>query len=141
MADLTSLIRLHKHELDGKRVALAQLYAALAALERERRTVERLYELERQAVDQSGDIHFTFAQYTETVKQKRAELDRAEAALEKQIEQAKDSMMDTFSEMKKYEMTQAERERLEEEERRVRESRDMDDIGIEGFRRKDGDGH
>jgi hypothetical protein len=33
-------------------------------------------------------------------------------------------------------MTQAERERLEEEERRFKEDQQMDAIGIEGFRRK-----
>jgi flagellar export protein FliJ len=136
MSDLSVLIRLHKHELDEKRRALAQLYAALAALERERRALERLYELERQAVDASGDVHFTFASYTEKVKKKRAELDNAENALEKQITGAKDSLMETFAEMKKYEMTQEERDRIEEEERAFREGREMDEIGIEGFRRK-----
>jgi flagellar FliJ protein len=136
MADLSVLIRLHKHELDGKRRALGELYTAMSILERERRTVERLYELEKQAVDASGDINFTFANYTEKVRQKRKEIDEAEAELEKQIEAAKESLMETFGEMKKYEMTQEERERIEEEERRFREAKELDDIGLEGFRRK-----
>jgi flagellar FliJ protein len=139
MADLSVLIRLHKHELDGKRRALGELYTAMSILERERRTVERLYELEKQAVDASGDINFTFANYTEKVRQKRKEIDEAEAELEKQIEAAKESLMETFGEMKKYEMTQEERERIEEEERRFREAKELDDIGIEGFRRKEED--
>lgn len=137
MADLSVLIRLHKHELDEKRIALGKLYTEMSLLERERRTLERLYEMEKEAVSASGDIHFTFAQYTEKVREQRKALDAAEEALEKQIEQAKDSLMETFSELKKYEMTQEERARLEEEERRFRESRAMDDIGIEGFRRRD----
>ena len=37
MADLTVLIRLHKHELDEKRRTLAELYSAMALLEREQR--------------------------------------------------------------------------------------------------------
>jgi flagellar FliJ protein len=136
MADLSVLIRLHKHELDAKRRALGELYAAMAALERERRTLERLYELEKQAVDAEGDVYFTFAGYAEKVKQQRKQIDESETLLEAQIAAAKESLMDTFGEMKKYEMTQEERERLEEEERRYREAKELDDIGLEGFRRK-----
>lgn len=139
MSDLSVLIRLHKHELDGKRRALGDLYTALSVLERERRTLERLYELEKQAVDASGDVHFTFIQYTDKVRKKREELDMAEQLLERQIEQAKDSLMETFGEMKKYEMTQEERERLEAEARAIREAKNMDDIGLESFRRRDED--
>jgi flagellar export protein FliJ len=137
MADLSVLIRLHKHELDEKRRILGTLYSSMNLLERERRTLERLYEMEREAVNVAEDVHFTFAQYTQKVRQKRQELEDAEKELEKQIETAKDSLMETFSEMKKYEMTQEERDRLEAEERRIREVKAMDDIGLEGFRRKD----
>lgn len=136
-SDLSVLIRLHKHELDGKRRALGELYTAMATLERERRTLERMYELEKQAVNASGEVHFTFMQYTDKVNKQRLELDLAEELLEQQIAQAKDSLMETFGEMKKYEMTQEERERLEEEARAIREAKNMDDIGLEGFRRKD----
>jgi hypothetical protein len=38
-------------------------------LERERRTLERLYEMEREAVNVAGDVHFIFAQYTQKVRQ------------------------------------------------------------------------
>jgi flagellar export protein FliJ len=137
MAGLSSLIRLHKHELDEKRRVLGELYSALALLERERREIDRALQREKEAVDASGDVHFTFAQYVEKVKKQKEDLARAEAALEKQVEEAKDSLMETFSELKKYEMTEAERKRLEEEERRFREAKTLDDIGLEGFRRKE----
>lgn len=139
MADLKPLIRLHKHELDEKRRALAALYGDMAVLERERQALEAAFEKEKKAVAEAGDIHFTFAQYTETVRRKKQALNDLEAVLEKKIEQAKDAMMETFSELKKYEMTQAERERLEAEERRIREGKIMDEIGLEGFRRKEKD--
>lgn len=139
MADLSVLIRLHKHELDEKRRALAELYGAMAALERQRRELERSFELEKAAVAKAGDIHYTFAGYVETVKAQREKIDRVEEGLEKQIELARDALMDSFAELKKYEMTQEERARLEEEERRFREGRDMDAIGIEGFMRRERD--
>lgn len=137
MADLAPLIRLHKHELDQKRQALAALYGDLALLEQSRRDLESAFEKEKQAIDRDGDIHFTFASYAENVRKRREEIESLERALEKKIEEAKESLMETFSELKKYEMTQAERERLEAEERRIREGKIMDEIGLEGFRRKD----
>ena len=60
----------------------------------------------------------------------------AEAELEEHIQKAKLSLLDTFSELKKFEMTQEERERIEEAERQFRETQELDAIGIEGFRRK-----
>lgn len=138
MADLSVLIRLHKHELDEKRRALAELYGSLALLEKERTELERAFELEKQALRETApDMQFTFAGYAESVRQKREQIMEAERALEKSIENAKDSLMETFGELKKYEMTQAERERLEEEERRLKEGRMLDEIGLEGFRRKE----
>lgn len=139
MADLDALIKLHRYELDEKRRALGELYTAFAALEQKERDIERAFALEKAAVEASGDLHFTFAGYIARVRQQKKELAAEKAALEEQITAAKDSLMESFSELKKYEMTQAERDRVEAEERLFKESQEMDEIGIEGHRRKDGD--
>jgi flagellar export protein FliJ len=136
-SDLTVLIRLHKHELDEKRVALGQLYFALAQVERERRELEHLFALEKEAVDTTGDVHFTFPKYVEKVQKQRKALDERESLLGKEIETAKESLMETFSELKKYEMTQKDRLRLEQEERDIKESKQLDEIALETWRRKD----
>jgi len=136
MADLTTLIRLHKHELDEKRRVLSDLYTGMAQLEHQRRELERAFEREKKAAGDAGNIHFTFPQYVEKTNRERKVLDDQEAALEKKIAAAKDSMMETFSELKKYEMTQEERDRIAEEERQFKESREMDAVGLEVFRRK-----
>jgi len=136
MADLSALIRLHKHELDEKRRILGEFYSELAILERDRRNMEREFAQEKEAVKQMADVSFTFAGYADTVRKKREAFDKAEAQMEKKIERAKEDLMETFSELKKYEMTQEERDRLEEEERRFKETQAMDAIGLEGFRRK-----
>ncbi len=137
MADLSTLIRLHKHELDEKRQVLAKLYTAMAELEKRRRELDREFEKEKEAVRTNGDVNFTFTGYAAKVKQKQKDSDAQKEALEREIESAKDSMMDTFSELKKYEMTQAERDRLEAEERALKETKELDEIGLEGFRRKE----
>lgn len=136
MADLNALIRLHKHDLDEKRRALGELYSQMALLERERRALERTFELEKEAVSRMDDqIPYTFADYADTVRRQREDLDRREAAMEKAIERAKEALMETFAELKKYEMTQEERDRLEAEERLFKENAAMDAIGLEAFRR------
>ena len=136
MGDLSSLIRLHKHELDEKRRVLGEMYNAMAALEAQLRELARALEAEKQAMLAAGDVHFTFANYAASVAKRRQQLEEQEAALAKKIEIAKDSLMETFSELKKYEMTQAERERIEAEERAFKEAQMMDAIGIQGFMRK-----
>lgn len=136
MADLNALIRLHKHELDEKRRALGELYSMMAELERERREMERAFEREKEAVKDNESIHFTFASYVEKMKQQQKMLDQKSLQLEKKIESAKEDMMNTFSELKKYEMTQAERDRLAEEERLMKESQALDEIALQGFIRR-----
>ena len=137
MADLSALIRLHKHDLDEKRRILGELYGEMALLERARLDLERAFESEKEALNMMGDdIHFTFAHYADTVRMKRQDLDEREAEMERNIERAKDSLMETFTELKKYEMTQEERDRIEAEERLFKENAAMDAIGLEAFRRK-----
>jgi flagellar FliJ protein len=137
MADLSTLIRLHKHELDEKRQALAKLYTDMSAIERQLRDLEFAFEREKEAVaGDNEEVHFTFIRYTEQIKRQRKMMDDQKATLEKKITTAKDSMMESFSELKKFEMTQKERDRLEAEERALKESNEMDAIGLEGFRRK-----
>lgn len=137
MADLSALIRLNKHELDEKRRVLGALYEQLALLERERRELERAFELEKAAVDAVGDVHFTFAKYAEKVRLQQNGIDRRVSGLETQIEAAKESLMETFSELKKYETAEAERLAVEEETRRQNEGKEMDEIGLETFRRRE----
>lgn len=136
MADLTVLIRLHKHELDEKRRALVSLYVQMSELERQRQQLELEFEDEKRLVAEMEDVPYTFAGYAQAVADRRQALLDAESALQENIDAAKEDLMETFSEVKKYEMTQEERERLEEEIRRAKEGQLMDDIGLQGFRRK-----
>jgi flagellar FliJ protein len=136
MADLVTLIRLHKHELDEKRQKLAALNEELARLEQQHRTLEREFEREKESARASAEAGVTFSGYAAQVKRRRAELDAAQAALEGKISAAKDSMMETFGELKKYEKAQEERDRAEAQSRALKESKELDEIGLEGFRRK-----
>ncbi|MDE1153876.1 MAG: flagellar FliJ family protein [Micavibrio sp.] len=136
MADLSVLIRLHKHELDEKRRALNELYNELALLEQKRQQLEAEFNREKEAASAVDDIHYTFPRYAEKVQKKREELQQAAGILDIKVEKAKDDLMESFSELKKYEMTQDERDRLEREEQLIKENEAFDAIALEGFRRR-----
>ena len=131
---LDSLIRLHRHDLDDKRRALVERYQILTALEKKKKDLEDDFEREKKAIELSGEVHYTFSSYAEQVKKKGKALGAEIAKAEKAVETAKDDMMLTFGELKKFEMSQAERARLEEEERKLREAKIFDDIGLQMFR-------
>ena len=136
MADLSSLIRLHKYELDEKRRALSVLYTEMAELETRLEAMDDELQREKEALTESGDVGFTFAGYAQRMKQQRDALMEEIFEAERRIHDAKDDMMETFSELKKYEMTQEERDRVEEEQRGFQESLRMDEIALETFRRR-----
>ena len=136
MADLHALIRLHKHELDEKQRILAAIYLELAALEKKRRDLQRAFEQEKETARTTGDMHYTFASYAESVRKQFDAIEQQESEVQERIEKAKESLMETFAELKKFQMTQDERDRLAEEERKFKESQTMDAIGLENFRRK-----
>ncbi len=139
MADLAPLIRLHRHNLDQKRRALGELYRSMGVLEQELQKLEAELAAEREKSNEL-EVAYTFAQYIEAWQLRRRRVELLQQQLDKQIEAAKNDLIETFSELKKYEMTQAERDRLEEEERAFKESQAMDAIGLENFRRnKDGE--
>lgn len=137
MADLSALIKLHKHELDQKQIVLARLYAAVAELERERAEIKARLQSEKEAAKQSIDLHFLLPDFMKGAKVRLEKLAHREAELEEQIVRAKDDMMETFSELKKYEMTQEARERLEAQERKLKEGKLLDETALELFRRKE----
>lgn len=137
MADLHALIRLNKHELDERRRVLTALNSEMALIEAQRQKLEEEFAAEKAAVDENGDVTFTFANYVQAVNLRREQIDEDTRALVERIEKAKEAVMETFAEIKKFEMAQAERDRIEAERIKAKEDQAMDDIGIEGFRRKE----
>ncbi len=133
--DLSTLIRLHKYELDEKKQALAEIYEELAVKNKEKQVIIEKMEFEKSMINNVGEVHFTLSGYIEKVSQQIKAIDAEAMEIEKRAEIAKDKMLDSFSELKKYEMTQAERDRIEEEKQKYKETLELDEIALEGFRR------
>ncbi|MCB1531658.1 MAG: flagellar FliJ family protein [Alphaproteobacteria bacterium] len=137
MADLEPLIRVRKHTVEQKQKFLADLYRQAEDLEREKKTVLERLELEREKVkDMQVEMLSYFGPYSEAVKERVQDIDHTRANLETRIEIAREDMREAFAELKKIEITQERREAEEEKELNKKESDDLDEIGLEIFRRQ-----
>ena len=134
--DLSVLIRLHKHELDEKQKELKELYDRLERLEAKQQKLQDEMAREKQAVEQSDDnVHFTYADFRRKAEQEQSALAKDMQKLEEKIFTARDEMLEIFGEMKRYDLAQELRLRLEADERRLRETKSLDEIALETFRR------
>lgn len=141
MADLNPLIRVRKHTVEQKQKFLAELYRQADELQSQKESLLRQMQEERQALDamNSIDMITAFSNFAEAVKGRIEDIDDAMAKIEVRIEVAREDMREAFSELKKVEITQ---ERREAEEFRALEKRQaelLDEVAIEGFRRRTAD--
>lgn len=137
MANLKSLIRVRKHTVDQKQKALSDLYRKAEELAEEKNNLLNKLEEERSHL-QEMDVQMMsyFGPYSEAVKERVLAIDKAAKTLEARIEIARDDIRRAFTELKKVEITQERREEKEDAALNKKESQELDDIAIEGFRRK-----
>jgi flagellar export protein FliJ len=139
MADLDPLIRLRKYRVEEKQKALAELFRQTELLEGRKRALLSEVEREQTLSETSGDINsmVAFAAYAARVYAGIEKLDIQIAKMEPRIVRAQDEMREAFSEQKKAEIIQEQRDKEEAEEIARKENTNLDEIGIEGFRRKE----
>jgi flagellar export protein FliJ len=138
MADLDPLIRVRKHSVEQKQKFLAELYRQADELLRQRETIEQQVRDEREALDQMNSVEMlaAFSAFSEAAKTRIGDINESMKKLDVRIEIAREDMREAFSDLKKIEITQ---ERREAEEFRTLEKRQMDlldEVALEGFRRK-----
>lgn len=141
MTDLNPLIRMKKHIVDQKQKFLAELYRQAEELEGQKKALED--QLEEERVKMEGmeeqlrlEAMTHFGLYAQGVRTRVEQIENSIKQLEVHIDAAREDMRIAFNELKKVEITQ---ERREDEERKAinkKESAELDDIAIEGFRRK-----
>lgn len=137
MAGLKSVIRLRKHELDEKRRHLTQIQTLLDNLLREeRRTLDAL-EAEKKHAEVDEETRSAFPSYNKRMQAKLKDLRNEQERVRKAVDKAREELQDAFKELKTYEITEDNRQKRIEAEEKRKEDQTMDEIGIEGFRRKD----
>ncbi len=135
MAQLHSLIRLRRHELDEKRKILADLNKELEHLyARKQKLLDDLArEKDLAAVDMDCARHFP--NFLNRTMQQVDALNTAIQSKLLEIQAATLVVQEAYLEAKKLEIAQENRDKAEAERLQKIEDAQMDEIGLEGFRR------
>lgn len=137
MADLEALIRVRRHAVEQKQKFLAELYKQADELEGQKESMLTTLAEERKTVDEMGvEALGYFGHYSEAVRGRVEDIDEAMKKLNRRIEIAREDMRDAFAELKKVEITQERREAEEDKELKKKESDILDEVALEGYRRR-----
>lgn len=137
MADLFSLIRLRKHTVEEKQKILSALYREVEMLQLKKQQMEAQLGQERETAKTNSDAAAYYGLYAENMRKKIGKVDEAIRRVNKRVEAAQEDVRAAFAEQKKVEIIQRNREEEEEKERADKEAQMLDEIAIEGFRRKE----
>lgn len=138
MADLDPLIRIRKHALEQKQKFLADLYRQSEELERQKKSLLDTLLEERKKVDEMGvQALGYFGHYSEAVRGRVEDIEDSLKKLNNRIEVAREDMREAFTEMKKIEITQERRDAEEERKQKKKDDAILDEVALEGFRRKE----
>lgn len=136
MADLNPLIRVQKHALEQKQKFLAELFRQAEEYENQKTSMLKTRDEEREKLSELGvEMLSYFGPYSKSVDERVAEIDAALAVLNNRIELAREDIRSAFNELKKVEITQSNRDEEEQKVIDKKVSNELDEIGIEVFRR------
>ncbi|MEK9673846.1 MAG: flagellar FliJ family protein [Rhodospirillaceae bacterium] len=137
MAGLKSLIRLHEWTVDERRRDLARHIKLLNDLDQA--IIDLKKELQKEmalAASNPSGVGMTFGHYYTMVRRRREQIERSITQKEAEIRDARDILGRAYIELKKYEIAQDVRKKREEEEARRAEQKELDEIGLQLYRRK-----
>jgi flagellar protein FliJ len=140
MSAIESLIRLYRWQLDERKRHLADLEGLAVRLRDDEQRLEEENAREQALVATSPEAAYVYAGYARNLIERRRKLRQSQAEVAQQITEARDALADAFQEVKRYEITAANRARLETERDERRQQQVMDGLGIDAFRRRNGEG-
>ena len=136
MKGLKSLIRLHKFRLDERRRGLQELETLRLRLDAALVRLEAEVRAEKRTVETAPEMAFAFADYAASARDRRDKLVDSIDETKQQIEQAREAVNEAFQELKKYEITQANRERMAARRAARLEQAELDEVGLNVYRRR-----
>ncbi len=133
---LHGLIRLHDWRVNEKQRALAALLGEIARMEDRIRQLEAELAHEQQvARDLPAEASLFFGTFAQGITDRRHEIERAIAEVEKKVAKARDLLREAYRDLKKYELAQEARDARETAERGRRDQIQLDEIGLQTFLR------
>ena len=134
---ITTLARLTQWTVDERRRTLGTLLKELDGLETSRRGLDAELVHEQSAVSQNPDVAgLVYGVYAESMINRREMMDKSIRAKEVEVEIATEALHESYRELKKFEVVRDNRIQRELVEELHREQTELDDVGIEIYRRK-----
>ncbi len=134
---LDSLIRVRKHEVEQQQKALAELYRKAEELKNERDTLETQLAIESEKSHKlQPDMLEYFTAYVKQTRKTIDNIDKSRERLENQIKLAQEQLREAFAEQKKIEIINKRRKAAQRAKEEKAESQDLDEIALDGFRRR-----
>lgn len=139
MADLDPLIRLRKFTVDEKQKIVAALYREAEKVEEAKAHLQKQIEDERVLAEEKNDFETVkaYGLFVDNARHKIDDFNDFLAEINAKIELAQDDLREAFSELKKVEIIQRNRELEARAEETRRENIGLDEIAGEVFRRRD----
>ncbi|MCB9988710.1 MAG: hypothetical protein H6868_05155 [Rhodospirillales bacterium] len=137
MADLDPLIRFRKYGVEEKQRLLAQLFREMQELEAQKSQIEEQMDTETAMAEELGQAETLayLGRYLEGARLKLRGIEAAINKMEARIALAQEDMRAAFAEMKKIEIVDRNRQEREDAELKAKETRELDDIAIDQYRR------
>ena len=139
MADLEGLIRLRRNTVEEKQRIIADLFRNAEKIEKRKTALEEKLQNEREAIDNNPELE-TLTYFGAFEQVALRDIDRLAQELQKweeRIEIAQDDMRNAFADLKRVEIVDRRRKEEALAEQKAKETLELDEIGIEGFRRRE----
>lgn len=136
MADLTTLIRLNKFQLDEKRRALAEILTVIENIQAQRLAQEQEIAREQQLASESFEAGLDFPAYLKEAKHRIVLFDQAIAQIRIKEQEMAAQVQEAFEELKRVETIQERRLAEEEAEQAKAERQELDEIGSIAYDRR-----
>lgn len=133
---IQTLIRIHRWQLDELRRKAAPLEQRRQELLDHGLALMEQLEKEHVAVAEGYGTATDLQIYKAGVMRQHAEINRQVAELEQTIERLRDQMANAFQDVKKFEITEEQRQETAKRERDHREQSQLDEIGLNNHRRR-----
>lgn len=139
MANLESLIRLRRHTVEEKQKILGEILRQVEKFEERKAQLLARLEVERRALAENLNLETRdyYGRFEGVIRKDVARLDDEIARLQTRLDMAQEEVRKAFADMKRVEIVHARRQAEEAQDLKNKESQELDEIGIEGFRRKE----
>jgi flagellar FliJ protein len=138
MKSIKTLIKLSKQQLDEKRRELAELEKQKEQLLEYSRLMADELRIEQEFAASTPEMSMTFDSYQKKIAEKQANITYAVGEIDKQTAVIADEISLLFSDMKKYEIVLQQKTLEEENERKAKETKMLDEIALGNYLKENG---